>query len=120
MLSHKGQPRFPVIAVRLVEHYYWNDPGLAGLHEREDLKRFIERTKAAGEQRKRMRFLNEIQFAGEKIMEIDELPVSFNRQIGTLFKGQPDIQSKAHVPSRAALGRTHDSVAPAGNDHEIL
>lgn len=41
-----------------------------------------------------------------------------NCLVGPLFEGQADVQPEAVVPAGTFLGRTHDAVTPARDDHE--
>src|SRR5712691_5382525 len=76
------------------------------------------RAKAAGEERKGVSFLHKNQLPGKKVFEIDQLWIIGDDDIGRLFKGQEDIQSKALLTPSTLLRCVHEAVTTAGNHHE--
>src|ERR1043166_3309617 len=99
VVGHKGEPCLPVVTVRFVEHDDWNDSGLARLHQSQNFEGLVERAKPAGEKRERMSVLHEIEFASEKVVEVDQLAVAVDDEIGALLERQSDVQSETHFPS---------------------
>ena len=75
------------------------------------------RAEAAREQGERMGFLREIQFAGEKIIEVDELRIAMNRLIRRLLEGESNVEPEAFFCACALLRRAHDAVSTAGDEH---
>ena len=72
---HELQPGGPVGATGHVEQHDRRGRRLAGLHERQQLERFVERAEAAGKEHERVRFLHERDLAREEVPEVDELRV---------------------------------------------
>ena len=66
-----------------------------------------------------MRFLYEVEFAIEEVIEINQLRIAFDDLVCLLLERKPDVQSKTFFAARAALRRTHDPLPAAGNDHVI-
>src|SRR6266705_4246551 len=119
-LGQKFHPRFPVSALGPIEQHDRNDPRFPGLHEREHLKGFVHRAETAWEKPKSMRLFHEVEFAGEEVIEVDQLSVAFDDLIGVLLEGEPDVEAETALASGATLGRVHDAVAATGDDHVIL
>ena len=67
-----------------------------------------------------MRLFYEVQFAGEEVIEINQLWVALDDLIRALFKWQANIEPKAVCVPGAALRRTHNAIACTGNDHVVL
>ena len=67
-----------------------------------------------------MGFFHEIEFAGEEVVEIDQLGVAFDDRVRVLFKRQPDVEAKTVFAPCASLGGPHDAVAGTGDYHVIL
>ena len=105
------------MAILTIEHHYWHDRHFAGLHERENFKSFIMRPKAPWKQCKGIGLLCEIQFARKKVIKIDEFWITMNGRIRRLFKRKANVETKALFRTRALLGRAHDSISAAGDDH---
>src|SRR5215475_12505838 len=63
-----------------------------------------------------MCFLYKNELPGKKVFEIDQLWIISDDNIGGLFKGQQDIQSKALLTPSPLLRRMHKAVTTAGND----
>src|SRR6202030_1387813 len=97
-----------------------NNSRLAGLHQRQYFEGFVHRAEPARKKRKGVRLLNEVEFAIEEVIEIDQLRVAFDYFVGLLFEWQTNVESKTAVPTRSPLGRTHDPLPAAGNDHVIV
>ena len=91
IFRQKFHPGLPIIAARPVEHEDRNDARLAGLHERQDLERLVHRSEAAREQRKRMRFFDEVQLAIKKIIEIDQLRIALDDFVRLLLERQSNV-----------------------------
>ena len=87
------------------------------MHEGQDFEAFIHRAEAAGEKRDRMGLLHEVEFAGEEVVEVDELRVAVDDFVRALLEGQADVQTEAVFAAGAALRRAHDAIAAAGDHH---
>src|SRR5438093_2918418 len=120
MLGQKPYPSLPVRATGPIEQHNRDNPCLAGLHQSDDLESFIHRSEAARKKSKRVRFLHEVEFAREEVIEIDQLRIAFDHFIRLLLERQTNVQTKTVLSSRTALGRAHDSLTPAGNEHVVM
>ena len=67
-----------------------------------------------------MGFFNEVEFASEKIIEIDQLLIAVDRLVGLLLKGETDVQAKAMLATSSALRRTHNAVTATSDDHVVF
>src|SRR5260370_10287782 len=61
---------------------------------------------------------DEDEFAGEKILERDQLFTLTNRRVGALLPGQPYVGSKTFFRAGAFMTGLHDSATCAGDYHE--
>src|SRR2546423_68118 len=120
MLGQKFQPRLPISAARPVEQNNRNNARFAGLHQSEDFEGFIHRTESAREKRESVRLFDEVEFARKKVIEVDQLRVAFDYFIGLLFEWQTNVETKTVLASGAPLGRAHDPLSSAGDDHVSL
>lgn len=93
----------------------------ARLDEREHLKKFVERAKAAGERDERLGQVEEPVFAHEEVVELEG---KLGRAIGIhrLLVRQADAQAKGRAAGffRAAVGGFHDAGTAARADGEAL
>ena len=90
------------------------------MHESENLKSLIHCPETAGKKREGVRFLHEIQFPGEEVVEVNQLRIAFDDRVRPLLEWQTNVETESVLASRAFLGRAHDAVAAAGDDHVIL
>ena len=90
------------------------------MHECEHLECFVECAEAAGEQRKSVGLLHEVQLARKEIIQIDQFGIAFDCFVGPLLKWQTDVQTKAAFATGTTLGGAHDSVSAAGNHHVVM
>ena len=67
-----------------------------------------------------MRFLHEVEFTIEKVIEINQLWVAFDHFVRLLFEWQTNVESETVLTTRAALGRAHDPLPATGDDHVIV
>src|ERR1700730_7375954 len=67
-----------------------------------------------------MRFFHEVQFAGEKVVEVNQFRIALDYNVRPLFKRQPDIQAETMLSPGAALSCSHDAIASPGNDHVTM
>src|SRR5262249_45172710 len=91
IFGQKFHPGLPVIASWPVEHHDRNDPRLARLHQRQHFESFIHRSEAARKKSEGVRFLHEVQFAIEKIIEVNQLRIAFDDRVRLLLERQPNI-----------------------------
>jgi hypothetical protein len=117
VVCDKSAPSFPIVAVRAVDHHDGDDGHFSGLHEGEDFEALVMRSKSAREESKGAGLLGEVQFAGEKIIEVDELWVAVNGRVGGLFEWEPDIESETLFGPCPRLGGAHDAIATACDEH---
>src|SRR5438105_3559299 len=75
MLGQKPHPSLPVSATGPIEQHNRDNPRLAGLHQSDDLESLIHRSEAARKKSKRVRFLHEVEFAREEVIEIDQFRI---------------------------------------------
>src|SRR5215831_11880357 len=68
-LGKKLHPGLPILSAWPVQQHDRCNARFAGLHQREHLERFIHGSKAAGEQRERVRLFHETQFPGEQVIQ---------------------------------------------------
>src|SRR5260370_5777315 len=61
---------------------------------------------------------DEDEFAGEKILERDQLFTLTNHRVGALLPGQPYVGSKTFFRAGAFMTGLHDSATCAGDYHE--
>ena len=50
-----------------------------------------------------MRFLNEVQFAREKVIEVNQFRVAFDDDVRALLEGQPDVETETMFAACAPL-----------------
>ena len=117
VVCDESAPSFPIVAVRAVHHHDGNDGHFSGLHEGEDFEALVMRSESAWEEGEGTGLLSEVQFAGEKIIEVDELRVAVNGRVGGLFEWEPNIESKALLGTGSGLGGAHDAIATACDEH---
>ena len=117
IICDESAPGLPIMAIRAVHHHDRNDRHFSSLHEGEDFKTLVVRSKSAWEKGEGTSLLREVQLAGEKIIEVDELRVAVNGRIGGLLERKPDIESKAFFGASSRLSRPHDTIATACNKH---
>ena len=106
--SDELQPGGPVRATGHVEEHDRRGRRLAGLHERQQLERFVERAEAAGKQHERVRFLHERDLAREEVPEVDELRVVGEELRGAGFERQTDADAERVRGTRAFDAGLHD------------
>ena len=68
-LGKKLHPGLPIFSALLIQQHNRCDTRFAGLHQREHLERFIQRSKAAGKQCERVRLFHETQFPGKEVIQ---------------------------------------------------
>jgi len=117
VVCDESAPGFPVVAIRAVHHHDGNDGHFSGLHEGEDFKTLVVRSKSAWEQGEGTGLLGEVQLAGEKIIKVDELRVAVNGGIGGLLEWEPDIESETLLGPCPCLGGAHDAIPAASDEH---
>ncbi len=105
------------MAVRAVDHYDGDDGHFSGLHEGEDFEALVMRSKSAREESKGTGLLGEVQLAGKKIIEVDELWVAMDGRVGRLFEREPNIESETFLGTGSSLGGAHDAIATACDEH---
>src|SRR5437879_3719869 len=93
------EPRFPVVAARRIDHHQRQDARLAGLHQREHFESFVERAETTRKKRDRVCFFYEVELSGEEIVEVNQLRVAFDDDIGLLLERQPDVQAETALAS---------------------
>src|SRR5262249_25562514 len=98
----------------------WDNAGFPGLHEREHLERFVECAKAARKQRECVRFLHEIQFTREKIIESNQLGIACDDFIGSLLRWKANVKPEAMRAAGASLCCSHDPISATSDHHEIV
>src|SRR5262245_55671122 len=91
---------------------------LAGLEQGQDLKALIMGAESSRKKRGRMRLFEEHELAGKEIFEGDQLRIVRNRRIGPLLERQENIEAETVLLAGAFLGRAHDTVTAAGDDHK--
>ena len=94
VLGQKRHPGLPIGATGPVEQDHWNDPRLSRLHEGQRLESFIHRAETAGEKRKGMGFFHKVEFAGEEVVEVDELRVASMMTFACCSKGRRMLRPK--------------------------
>src|SRR5207248_3275392 len=77
------------------------------------------RSEATRKKCKRVRFLYEVEFAIEKVIEINQFWIAFDDFVGLLLEWQTNVEPETVLAPGASLGRTHDPIAAAGDDHII-
>ena len=89
------------------------------MHQRDDFKKLVQRSKTAGHENKTDAVFDEANFAGKKIMKMDR---DVRVAIALLFVRQFDVQADGFAPrlGRAAIGRFHDARSAAGDDPQII
>ena len=104
VMSDKGIPVLPIRAV-------WASTKTTGISELLPVCSSVKASKASscvpkppGRSAKGVGFLYKNQLSGKKVFEIDQLWIIGDNDIGRLFKGQEDIQSKALLTFRPPLG----------------
>ena len=117
VVCDESAPGFPIVAVRAVDHHDGDDGHFSGLHEGEDFEALVMGSKSAREESEGAGLLSEVQFAGEKIIEVDELRVAVNGGVGGLLEWEPDIESETLLGSGPRLGGAHDAIATACDEH---
>lgn len=117
VVCDKSAPGLPVVAIRAVDHHDGDDGHFSGLHEGEDFESLVVGSKSAWEEGEGTGLLGEVQLAGKKIIEVDELWVAVNGGVGGLLEWEPDIQSEALFCSGSGLGGAHDAIATACDEH---
>src|SRR5208282_3973573 len=100
-------PCLPVVAARAVDEQQRFGLALARLHQRERLESLVVRAESAGEQHDGVALLDEAEFAGEEVFEIDQLAVAGDLDVRLLLERQADIEAETVVAARAALRRAH-------------
>ena len=120
MLGEKFHPRLPISSLWSVEQDNWNHARFSGLHEREHLERFIHCAETAGEKRESVCLFHEIQFAGEEVIEINQLRIALDNLVRALLEWETDVEPEAVFAAGATLCRAHDAFAAAGDDHVIV
>src|SRR5437762_1054630 len=103
MLGQKFHPRFPINATGPVEQNNWNNSGFAGLHQSEDFKGLVHRAEPAREKGEGVRFLNEVEFAIKKVIEIDQLRVALDYFVGLLFEWQTNVEAKTAISTSSGF-----------------
>lgn len=117
VVCDKSAPGLPVVAIRAVDHHDGDYGHFSGLHEGEDFESLVVGSKSAWEEGEGTGLLGEVQLAGKKIIEVDELWVAVNGGVGGLLEWEPDIQSEALFCSGSGLGGAHDAIATACDEH---
>ena len=117
VVCDESAPGLPVVAIRAVDHHDGDDGHFSGLHEGEDFEALVVRSKSAWEEGEGTGLLGEVQLAGKKIIEVDELWVAVNGGVGGLLEWEADIQSEALFCSGSGLGGAHDAIATACDEH---
>src|SRR6516165_11655669 len=118
MSSQESGPTLPVGSLFFVDQNHRDNPGFPRLHQSEAFKALVHRAETARKQSDSMRLLDEINFTREKIIKIHQLRIAFDNLISLLFKRQADVQAKAMLASSTALGRAHNPISAAGDNHE--
>ena len=117
VVCDESAPGFPIVAVRAVDHHDGNNGHFSGLHEGEDFEALVVRSKSAWEEGEGTGLLGEVQLAGKKIIEVDELWVAMDGRVGRLFEWEPDIESETLLGPCPRLGGAHDAIATACDEH---
>lgn len=117
VVCDESAPGLPIVAIRTVHHHDGNDGHFSGLHECEDFKTLVVRSKSAWEEGESAGLLGEVQLAGEKIIEVDELRVTVNGRVGGLLEWEPDIESETLFGPCPRLGGAHDAISAACDEH---
>lgn len=117
VVCDESAPGLPIVAIRTVHHHDGNDGHFSGLHECEDFKTLVMRSKSARKEGEGTSLFGEVQLAGEKIIEVDELRVAVNGGIGGLLEREPDIESETLLGSGSGLGGAHDAISAACDEH---
>ena len=117
VVCDESAPGLPIVAIRTVHHHDGNDGHFSGLHECEDFKTLVVRSKSARKEGEGTSLFGEVQLAGEKIIKVDELRVAMNGGIGGLFEREPDIESETLLSSGSGLGGAHDAISAACDEH---
>ena len=105
------------MAVWAVDHHDRNDGHLSGLHEGEDFKALVMRSKSAREESEGAGLLGKVQFAREKVVEVNELWVAMDRGVCGLLERKTDIESETLLGAGTGLGGAHDAIPPASDEH---
>ena len=63
---------------------------------------------------------HEVEFAGEEVVEVDELWVAVDGLVRVLLEGETDVETEAVRAASASLRGAHDALAAAGDDHVIV
>ena len=114
-------PGAPVRPAGHVEEHDRRRLRLAGLHQRQQLERLVERAEAAGQQHEAVRLLDELELAGEEVAEVDELRVALGEELGRRrLERQPDAHAERVVGAGALEPGLHDPGAGAGDDHPVV
>ena len=117
VVRDKAAPGLPIVPVLAIDHHHGNDRHLASLHEGEDLESLVVRAETARKQREGVGFFREVEFAGEKIIEVNELRIAVDRLVRRLLKGEADIEAEAFLRAGTLLRRAHDAISTAGDEH---
>ena len=67
-----------------------------------------------------MSLFYEVQFAREEIIEVNQLRIAFDDRVRSLLEREANVESETVLAPRAFLGRAHDAVAAAGDDHVVV
>ncbi len=89
-----------------------------GLDEGEDFEAFVVGAEAAGEEDDGVGFLDEDEFSGEEVAEVDEFFIAFDDGVGALFEGEFDGDAEGGGEAGAFVAGGHDAPSSAGDAHE--
>ena len=117
VVCDESAPGLPIVTIRAVDHHDRDDRHFSGLHECEDFEPLVVRSKSAREEGEGTGLLGEVQLAGEKIIEVDELRVTVNGGVGGLLEWEADVKSETFFCPGPGLGSAHDAIASAGDEH---
>ena len=119
ILAEEGEPGFPIVAAGGIDEDEGEDAAFSGLHEGEDFESFVHGAEAAGEEGDGVGLFDEVELAGEEVVEVDEFFVAVDDFVCALLERETDVEAEGFLAAGSALGGAHDAIAAAGDDHVI-
>ena len=117
LVFDKGHPLIPIIAVGVLEADNRLRRTLPRLGQCQNFKSFIVRAEPTWKQRNGFGLLHKHEFSSEEVFQVNEFRVIGDDGVGTLFKGEHDVDAETLITTGPFLARLHDSISPTGDHH---
>ena len=120
LLLDEVNPAVPEGFSRRVHEHHGENGALAGLDEGDSLEYFIHGAEAAGERDQGIALLQEVELAGEEVVEIHHLVAAGHDGVRVLLERQGDIQAEGVSLRGALVAGLHEPRPATGDDHVAL